>query len=158
MVNSCTCRRTFANAIIYKICSEMANLTYYGSTTQTLSKRFCGHNAANNKCMSKLIMGYSDVKIELVEKFSCGSRKELRAREAHYIKNNPCVNVQIPNRTLAEYRLDNLVQYKAYQKIYQTRYRESVKSKVYQKNYQIAWRLRNKNYHKKWRANKKAQD
>ena len=43
-----------------------------------------------------------DAVILLVELFPCNSEDEARAREAHYILNNECVNRNIPNRTHKE--------------------------------------------------------
>ena len=53
------------------------------------------------------VVKYLTAKIELVEEISCDTKKELLARERHYIENNTCVNKVIPGRTYKEWRKDN---------------------------------------------------
>ena len=94
---------------IYKITSNANGLTYYGSTVRTLSIRMKEHKKENKKrrCTSRLVLNGGDAQIQLIETFACNNKKELHAREAHHIRNNPCVNKLIPCRTDKEYRIDN---------------------------------------------------
>ena len=74
----------YTNGKIYKIIGR--GMTYYGSTTQRLSKRFWSHKLL--KCSSKIIMETNEAVIVLVELFPCKSKEELFARERYYIENN----------------------------------------------------------------------
>ena len=102
----------YANSKIYKLISQShPELVYYGSTIQKLCVRMCGHRAdfkQNNKNItSKQVMQFEDAQIILVINFPCHSKDELNAAEADYIRNNECVNKQIPGRTYKQYREDN---------------------------------------------------
>jgi hypothetical protein len=86
---------------------------YYGSTTQPLYKRFFAHKASYNygqTVRSKILFekyGIENIKIILIKYFSCENKQELEAEEAKYIRENKCVNYQIPCRSKKEYYLDN---------------------------------------------------
>jgi len=101
----------YQNSKIYKIWSPShPELVYYGSSTQTLSKRMVEHRGyLKDKCniTSKLITIYDDARIELVEDYPCDRKEQLHAREGHFIKENDCVNKNIPGRTDKEYYEDN---------------------------------------------------
>jgi len=102
----------FKNGKIYKIQSIIGNCVYYGSTTKkNLSDRFSGHKYCykrNQKAYtSSKVLQYDDAKIILVEAYPCNNKSELTSRECYYIKNNECVNKQIPGRTDKQYRIDN---------------------------------------------------
>ena len=109
----------YQNGKIYKIESNSGGLIYYGSTTkQYLSQRMDIHRSQykrwlNGKCnlitSIKLFeeYGIENCKIVLVEAYPCNSKDELRAKEAHYIRNFECVNKNIPDRTYKEYYADN---------------------------------------------------
>jgi hypothetical protein len=105
----------YQNGRIYLI--RGGDEVYYGSTTQTLSLRMAQHRSKfrTEKRTEKdgytsfilfRIYGLENCVIELVELFPCTSCEELTAREAHFIRNNPCVNKVIPGRTLAEYNIE----------------------------------------------------
>ncbi len=126
----------YQNSKIYKIINDaLPELVYYGSTTNTLTKRFCQHNVKSNKCSSNQLFD-CDVKpqIFLVESFPCNSKDELNARERWYVENNDCVNKRIPNRTQKEYQLDNKEKIKKSQKEWyeDNKERLKLKSKEYQ--------------------------
>lgn len=53
------------------------------------------------------LLKYDDAYIELVEEFDYETKEELKERESHWIRNNPCVNKQIPDRTYEEWCQDN---------------------------------------------------
>ena len=81
----------YSNGKIYKIHSYQTDLVYYGSTTDTLCRRFSGHKTSmkmGNNTSSKQILEYNDAIITLIELFPCNSRSELESRERFYIENN----------------------------------------------------------------------
>ena len=100
---------------VYVIYSESSGLAYYGSTIQTLEERLKEHESAR-RCFdngtaryvySFKVLDCGDAKIELVKEIEYDFDYELTNLEALYIRNYPCVNHTIPNRTPAEYRHDN---------------------------------------------------
>jgi hypothetical protein len=138
---------------IYKLYSPSKNLVYYGSTIQTISQRLNEHisrhkkyNNDNNYCAfvrSFLILDCEDYKIELVEEYECNNKQQLLKKEAEYIKNNECVNKEIPLRTRTEWRIDNPDKEKAQQK------RDYEKAKEYRTQHKSE-------YNEKMRAYRKA--
>lgn len=84
---------------IYKLtCND---LTYYGSTSQTLAQRKAEHHYAykhfKRNISSSSIYGLAEkigvkIKIELVEEID-GTKDDLRKLEQWYIRNNQCVNI-----------------------------------------------------------------
>ena len=85
----------YQNGKIYKITA--GNLTYYGSTTVSLSRRLAKHRndkmyKPNSNMSSFSLLDMPDCKIILVEDYPCDRREQLLAREAYYIENNECVN------------------------------------------------------------------
>jgi len=99
----------YENGKIYKLVNDQLNLTYYGSSCNELRKRLNAHKtkAKSKKCTSYKLFESGEVKIYLVEKFSCNDKMELNQRERFYIENNECVNKNIPCRTPKEYYDDN---------------------------------------------------
>ena len=77
----------YTKSKIYKITD--GELTYYGSTVQTLSARLRRHRHTKD-CSLKIL---KELNIELVEEYPC---------------NFECVNQVIPNRTSKEYCKDNV--------------------------------------------------
>jgi predicted ATP-dependent protease len=124
---------------IYKLWSPSKNLVYYGSTTQAISQRFNEHISRykkytenNNYCgctRSFEILKYEDYKIELIEDYPCNNKQQLLKKEAEYIKNNNCVNKEIPLRTKKEWEQDNKELIKKKRKIYDNERKEQVKEK-----------------------------
>ena len=95
---------------IYKIYSKIADLTYYGSTIQTLKRRLICHKSDFKKgryCKSQDVLKYNDYEIILVELFPCNSKKELLEREGYYQKNFKCVNTTLASRTKKQYYNDH---------------------------------------------------
>ena len=100
---------------IYKICDISYSFTYFGSTTEPLSKRMSRHRSDYIRYNNKIRRGHTAVykifdefgvtncKIELVELFPCNSKIELNKREGEYIINNECVKKKIAGRTHKEY-------------------------------------------------------
>jgi hypothetical protein len=138
----------YSNAKVYKLVSDSCSEVYYGATTRKLSERLSQHKLEYSKKPNhKVMLQYEDCKIILLEKVSCNSKKELGGREQFYIRNNPCINIQIPNRTQKEclnqpfmiearkqYALTHKEQKKEYDKLYREKNREQKK-------------LRDKSYH-----------
>ena len=101
----------YANGKIYMLESASAGLVYYGSTYADIRKRMCQHrigskrfkNGKTNWLTSFEVVDKPDCRVLLVEAFPCSSKQELIAREAWHIRNNPCINKHIPDRTKHEY-------------------------------------------------------
>ena len=95
----------YANGKVYMIESLSSGLVYYGSTVESLSQRLAKHKHSmkTRNCSSKQVLIYDDAKIVLIELVECKSKEELLAKEAHYIRNNECVNKRIEGRTMKEY-------------------------------------------------------
>jgi hypothetical protein len=92
---------------IYRILSDSHPevLPYYGSTKRKLYDRWNTHKSIHNRTVSKKLMIYDDVRIELVEEFVCDSKITLLQREKWYINNNPCCNDRFPIQTEEERKL-----------------------------------------------------
>ena len=98
---------------IYMIESASTGLVYYGSTCLSeLSKRLSKHKENYNYykkhgkgdyLTSFKVLDQPDYKIVLVEEYPCDHKQQLIAREAYFIRNHPCVNKVIPDRTIQEY-------------------------------------------------------
>ena len=101
----------YKDSKIYKITCNITGLTYYGSTTQRISKRMGEHrcNFKKNRggCKSKLVLASGDYDYCLVEKVECSDKSELHRRERFYIESFECVNLFVPCRTKKEYYDDN---------------------------------------------------
>ena len=93
----------YKDSKIYKITCNVSGLTYYGSTTQPISKRMVSHRSHFKKnrshCNSKLVLAAGNYDYCLVEKWPCDDKSELHRRERFYIESNECVNLFIPGRT-----------------------------------------------------------
>ena len=87
----------YSNGKIYVIISPNCELVYYGSTTDTLKKRFDNHKF-KRECTSKKIIDAGESDIYEIEKYPCSCKEELEDREAFYILNdwNGCVNECVP--------------------------------------------------------------
>ena len=133
-------------------------LPYYGSTTQSLNRRLSNHKkdfklwkqGKQTGCSSFMLLeqGFDKVAIILVEDFPCNSKQELEIREAHYIKNNPCINMQIPSGIVAESRQDYNKQYRQANrdKILEQKkqYRQANQDKILEQNKQYRDKQREK--------------
>lgn len=120
---------------IYKLWSPQGTEeeVYYGSTIDDLRKRK-NHHKNTNFCNSRILFEkYDDIRIELVEEYPCNSKAELLKKEGEYIKNNKCLNRNIPTRTPKEWYNDNKNYVKEYKKNYQQINKEELAKK--QKNY-----------------------
>ncbi len=149
---------------IYKLVSP-SGLTYIGSTAlPTLAKRLGKHKDEYKrylKGLTKYISAYKlfdedvdNVKIFLVQEFSCSSRDQLHKREREVIENTECVNLNIPWRQHGEsnqvWKEKNIEQFKAYQKLYTAKNKNWIKKKQGKKHKCICggkYRHSNKSYH-----------
>jgi hypothetical protein len=148
---------------IYKLWSPSKNLVYYGSTTETISRRLSAHlydynKYNNNKTSSRYINSFKilecpDYKIELVELYPCNNRQQLCKKEGEYIRENECVNHNVAGRTSKEYCIENPDKIKATQKKFYDNNTE--KRNKYSKEYIVLWRQENadkiREYQKKYR-------
>ena len=107
----------YSRGKIYKIIAP-DNTCYIGSTIDTLVSRFGNHRRSYNSWKNGNVKrpcsvvtmfeehGIENCKIELVENFSCESKKELDRREGEIIKLTECINKVVAGRTGEEYRKD----------------------------------------------------
>jgi len=96
---------------IYKLSAPDTDKIYIGSTCNP-KKRFDQHKRNynyNGNTSSKVIMGYSGVKMDILESLYFDDKKDLHLREYHHIVENidNIVNKHHPTRTSAEYYQDN---------------------------------------------------
>ena len=146
---------------IYKIVNdEMPDMVYYGSTCNTFVTRLRCHKNKASHCKSKVLFEYGNPQMILIEKYPCNDKMELTQRERYYIENNECVNKNVPNRTIKEYREDNkeklLLKSKEYHeknKEKEKQYREENKDK--RKEYLEANKEHFSNYKKQWNETNK---
>jgi hypothetical protein len=116
---------------IYLISSSQTNRVYIGSTKQSLEQRFSRHKShakdTKIKCRSKvLINNFSDCKIDLIE---YTTKEDRLQRERFWIEYycDRAVNIQIPGRTMKEYRLQHAAQIKEQMKEYYQQHAEEIK-------------------------------
>ena len=97
----------FKNGKIYKLWSPQGDEIYIGSTTQPLYKRLNQHKNGRD-CNSKyLFENYNVVKIELIEEYPCNNKMELDRKEGEHVRENECLNKNVPGRTAKEWYQDN---------------------------------------------------
>jgi hypothetical protein len=151
----------YKNGKIYKITDNSYTKCYYGSTVNSLAKRFSGHKTdyilflANRRTNITIFsifdeFGVENCKIELVELFPCNSKIELHQREGFYIKNNDCVNKMTVGRTQKEYREDNK---EVLQEYFKQHYQDNKEHKLQlAENYRNKPEIKEKNkeYHKQY--------
>ena len=125
---------------IYFIGNYIDNDIYIGRTTQTLKKRFQRHkdNTKNEKINQRKLyvkmceLGVEHFFIEEIEKCPCENLDELEKRERHYIlERQPVLNIQIPQRTMEEWKKDNQEHLQEYER---ERYKNNPR-KEYRKQY-----------------------
>jgi hypothetical protein len=169
---------------IYIIGNYVDDDIYIGSTTQTLKRRFNKHKinidnekAKHRKLYAKMIeLGVERFYIEEIEKCPCNDVEELQKRERHYIlERKPVLNIQIPLRTMEEWKKDNQEHLHEYErqrhinnprKEYKKQYREDNKEKLdenskrfreenpdYMKEYNQKYYQEKKDYFKEYREN-----
>jgi len=94
----------YQNGKIYKLICDKTDKIYIGSTVQSLKQRL-GLHKSKKTCTSKQLLELGEVKIELIENYSCNTKKELETKERYYIEKykDIVVNKCIPTRTDKEY-------------------------------------------------------
>ena len=142
----------YNNGKIYKIVDNTNDNVYYGSTIRTLEERLAGHKR-DKTCRSRLIINNGDYDIILVENYPCESKEQLESREAYYIINNNCVNIQIPGRTRKEYQQTE--RYKLWSKENRKNNKDKIsklKKEYYQQNKQkkLEYQKNLKQYNNSW--------
>ena len=98
---------------IYKISAPDCPFVYIGST-KNVKRRFNQHRTNPTKS-SKIVMGYTGAKIEVLESLEYDDINDLKKLERHHIMNNNSSNIQIPTRTFKEYYQDHIVYIKEHQ-------------------------------------------
>ena len=108
----------YENGKIYFITDLNYTKFYYGSTCESLTRRFARHKYSfrryvendktyrmGNTTSFNLFneFGISNCKIELVCLCPCNTKEELLAKEGQYIRENECVNKNIAGRTQQDY-------------------------------------------------------
>ena len=102
----------YNNARIYKIHNNVDKDVYVGSTCQELSKRMAHHRKAvddprkqnRNLYVKMKQLGVEHFYIELIEKYPCTDKEQLRKREGHFIREMGNLNMCIAGRNMTEYR------------------------------------------------------
>ena len=72
--------------------------------------------------------GVENCKIELIETFPCSSKSELESREGHHQPRNECVNKNVARRSPKQYRRDNMVKKRIYNKHYYNASQDTIKT------------------------------
>lgn len=118
----------YSKGKIYSIRSSQTDRVYYGSTTQSLTKRMSVHKSKYLEYLdgkyhyltSFDIVQHDDHYIELVEYYPCKTKEELLRREGEITRANKenAVNKCIAGRTRNEYYQNNKDMLKVKQKDY----------------------------------------
>jgi predicted GIY-YIG superfamily endonuclease len=100
---------------IYKLSAPDCPFVYIGST-KNVDRRFKQHKTYPTKG-SKVVMGYSGSKIDVLETLNYDDKIELKKKERHHILQNisNISNIQHPTRTHKEYYQDNIEKIKDHQ-------------------------------------------
>ncbi len=117
---------------IYKIVCNISGEVYIGSTKNTLEDRLRKHNYLKD-CVSRNILERGDYEILLIKDYPCNSRYELEEEETKYIKNNKCINKNLPHRTQQQYREDNKEEINKQRKKYREINKEEINKKKLEK-------------------------
>ena len=148
----------YAYGKIYKITSESTGLTYYGSTSEKyLSQRLATHidyykrylKGNHHYITAFELLKQEDYKIELIKNYPSVNKTQLTTEEAKYIRENNCVNRNIPCRTKKEYYQDNKKKIKEYSDAYREQNGEKIKEqnkKSREKNKEKIKERKSKNY------------
>tara|TARA_R100000951_G_C2570146_1_gene158471 strand:+ start:142 stop:738 length:597 start_codon:yes stop_codon:yes gene_type:complete len=73
---------------IYKISCNETNEVYIGSTIERMRNRMAHHKGVYSRCSSKQIINRNNYKVEIIEKYKCECKSELRQREQEVINNH----------------------------------------------------------------------
>ena len=105
--------RDYTTGKIYRLWSPSANVSYFGHTINTLSRRLVNHRVSyrnfidgkGHYCPSFEILKHPDYRIDLEVECPCNSKIELQKREVEIIKANDCINKNPPREI-------NMIEYK----------------------------------------------
>jgi predicted GIY-YIG superfamily endonuclease len=156
----------YENSKIYRLICDDGHY-YYGSTTTDLKRRLACHKCKSRTDHSKVYnhinsIGWTRVKIELVEQYSCTSKQELCKKEDWYIcKSNSdklCLNVKRSYVTpeerkasIANYRNSSRDHINSMAKKYRDENKDAVKNSCkswYENNKQVQ-KIKFKEYYEK---------
>ena len=96
---------------VYKIHCNITGEDYYGSTDRDIEERMEYHRMSPEhpaKPVSTSIIERNDWSYEIMEEVDYIIKVELLIRERYYIENYPCININIPYRTMEEKRQYNI--------------------------------------------------
>ena len=130
----------YINGKIYCVRNHITDDVYVGSSCQPLCKRLSWHKTSINKknCANYPLyvkmkeLGKENFYIELLEKYPCSNKEELRAREGQYIRDMGNLNKRIENRTKKEWTKNNEEKVKASKDRYYQENKELVKERTRQ--------------------------
>ena len=143
----------YQNGKIYKITDNAYTEQYIGSTVQPLASRMSRHRRNyedyRNKKYSHVSVfdlfdkyALENCKIELIERYPCKDKEELRRREGYWIKLEECVNKVIAGRSDSEYYIDNKEKFQEYRKEHWLKNKDTLKDKHQKYYYDNHERLR----------------
>ena len=151
-----------SNGRIYIIRNCIDDDTYIGSTTQQLSKRFHDHKVNSQDCnkecplyMKMREIGQDKFYIELVERYPCETKEELRRREGELIREKATLNKFIAGRNRREYVEDNRERIDNYRRKYKQEHAQQHKEYMqqYSKQYRKINGERLRAYIKEYKQN-----
>jgi len=126
----------YSKGKIYMIKCNLTGEAYYGSTIRRLTVRLRCHRNQRG-CKSGQIIDRGNYDIILIKNYPCETRKELEDEESVYIRNNECINNNIPNRTKKEWLEDHKEEKSEYDKEWyenNKEYMQEWKKKWYENN------------------------
>jgi hypothetical protein len=159
----------YSKTIIYKIvCNDLTITDLYISATTDFPKRKSSHKSIcngdskdSNSKIYKIIRnngGWDNWAMIQIEEYPCANGNEAKARVRYWIEElNAKLNIKVPLRTRAEYRVDNKEEITTYNKKYNEDYKDALKEKRRQnreKNRDEINRKKREAYHKKKEQNK----
>jgi hypothetical protein len=109
--------KKYSKGKIYKLVNYKTDDIYVGSTLNKLRIRKYQHKTSlkggNNinlyRKLRNMNVTCNDIELVLIENWPCQNRFELRDREKYWIKKIATLNKAIPNRTIKQYYIDNIV-------------------------------------------------
>ena len=136
----------YKNGRIYTVrCRTDNSLIYVGSTTTPISERYSRHKLDKKCSLYRLIQEkfngeWGNWYIELYEEYPCDNKEQLNRREGEIQREIATINKNKAGRTLKEYYIDNMSNYKQY-------YIDNRAVKLkYQKKYNTDKKLKNTIY------------
>ena len=149
--------KDYTKGKIYVIRNSENDLTYIGSTCQTLAQRMTQHRVDMGKfphyklyqAMNEL--GKDAFYIELLEDYPCQRKEELLKKEGEKIREHQsALNKVINGRSQKEYKEDNKEQIETYQRLYNQSRRDKIANhnKAYYKMNRYTILERNKQNYK----------